>query len=63
MQGHKIRSSSIVSERYVLYIRLTVFLVSGHGIQIPDTDGDERDGYDEGEGRRPRGVFAPDSSP
>ena len=28
---------------------LMLLLDSGHGGQIPDTDGDEADGYDEGE--------------
>ena len=54
-----IRSSSTVSEPPVPQIGLTAFLVSGHGGQIPDIDGDEVDGYDEGERRKPQGVPTP----
>jgi hypothetical protein len=45
------RSFSIVSELFISRItRLFMsFLDSGHGGQIRDMDGDEVDGYDEGE--------------
>lgn len=49
MPGLAIHSSSTVSEPSVLHIGLTIFLVSGHGTYTPDKDGDEADGYDEGE--------------
>lgn len=35
--------------KLVHHFGITVFSVSGHGGQIRDTDGDEFDGYDEGE--------------
>jgi len=45
------RSFSIVSELFIFHIThcLCFFLDSGHGGQIRDMDGDEVDGYDEGE--------------
>lgn len=50
MQKHMTRSSSIVGGRlypkpHPVYV---LFPVSGHGGQIPDEDGDETDGFDEG---------------
>jgi len=46
------RSFSIVRELFISHIpQLMFFLDSGHGGQVRDTDGDEADGYDEGEGR------------
>jgi hypothetical protein len=49
MPEYMIHFSSIVSEPSMSNIGLTMSLVSGHGGQIRDTDGDEPDGYDEGE--------------
>lgn len=43
-------SFSIVRAIYIPHHTLLIFFLdSGHGGQIRDTDGDEIDGYDEGE--------------
>jgi len=49
MPGRTTRSFSIVSELFISPINPLILLDSGHGGQIRDMDGDEVDGYDEGE--------------